>query len=162
MSVKKSQSPLGELKGGLGGVVPPDPGLAVLLFQFQSPELVLPALLAVPQLLALVHAQAAAPRHLQVFVAPHRVPETRHGTGPGRTQGGGVVAVVLQVAGREQAVAGHHVEAVPGQNQAVGVLVAGAAVETCVARLQALNQQPSLEEEDPILIALELRDETRV
>lgn len=169
----------GGLKGGLGGVVPPDPGLAVLLFQFQNPEFLLPALLAVPQLLTLVHAQTRGPHHLQVFVAPQRglprVPEARHRTarlaqepressssraGPGQARGGGGVTVVLQVVRGVETMVGDDVKAIPGQNQAVGVLVAGAGVEASVGQVQALNQQPSLQGQEPVFRVLrKLRDE---
>lgn len=56
----------------------------------------------------------------------------------------GVGAVVLLVAGWMEAVVGDDVNAVSGQDLAVGVLVAGAGVDACVSQLQALNQQPSL------------------
>lgn len=63
----------GRLEGNLRRVVPPHPGFPALLFQLQSAEFLLPAFLAVPQLLTvLVHAQTVGPHHVQVFVAPQR------------------------------------------------------------------------------------------
>lgn len=172
------------LEGNLRRVVPPHPGFPALLFQLQRAQFLLPAFLAVPQLLTvLVHAQTVGPHHGQVFVALQRellrmleqprVPVSRQGRRwmrgpwlpqkpsdhyPGRPGPPVVWTVVLQVAGWVEAVVGDDVNAVSGQDLAVGVLVAGAGVEACVSQLQALNQQPPLHVEGAVVIALrELR-----
>lgn len=70
-----------------------------------------------------------------------------------------VLAVGLLGAGWVEAVVGDDVNAVSGQNLAVGVLLAGAGVEACVRQLQALNQQPSLHVEGVAVVTpRELKD----
>lgn len=70
--------------------------------------------------------------------------------------------MVLQVVRGAETVVGDDVEAVPGQNQTVGVLVAGAGVEAGVGRVQALNQQPSAQGQEPVFSVLrKLGDERR-
>lgn len=149
------------LEGNLGRVVSPHPSFPALLLQLQRAELLLPALLAVPQLLAvLVRAQTVGPHHVQVFVAPQRellrmqprVPGIRQWMGsaqlaeePGLADlpdARRVVGVLLVVVW-DEAVSGNNVNAVSGQDLDVGVLLAGAGVQACVGQLQALNQQPS-------------------
>lgn len=167
------------LEGHLRGVVPPHPGFPALLLQLQRAELLLPALLAVPQLLAvLVHAQSVGPHHVQVLVAPHgellvqpRVPVCRQrrwrmrgprlaeepcaaAAAPGWAGLPVAGAVVLLVAVWVEAVVGDDVHAVPGQDLAVGVLEAGAGVEARVSQLQALDQQPAPHVEGAVAIAL--------
>lgn len=113
-------------------VVPPHSGFPDLLFQLQSAELLLPALLAVPQLLAvLVHVHArplfeAAARKLPQ-VQPG-LPVTRQ-----RRRNVGLVGknlVLLEVVAWVQKVSGDDVHAVTGQGSAEGVLVAGAGEHT--------------------------------
>ena len=82
------------LERKLRGVVPPHPSFPALLFQLQSAELLLPALLSVPQLLTvLVHAQTVGPHRVQVLVAPvlrqPRVPESRQRRRRARARGHG-------------------------------------------------------------------------
>ncbi|CAG5977226.1 unnamed protein product [Menidia menidia] len=117
--------PLGA-SGAPGGVVPPDPGLAVLLLEFEGAQLLLAAFLAQPELLAvLVGAQVVAPAQRQLLVAARG-----GGGGPG---GPGA---------RLQAEAPDHVELEPGQNPAVGAVQAGAAVEAGPGRVQTGEEQP--------------------
>lgn len=140
----------GALDRPLRRVVPPDAGFPALLFEFQRAELLLPALLAVPQLLAvLVHAQAGGRHRVLVLVAPLRrslqpaVPVTGKrrvlrawvAEEAGRT-GGTRLLIELRVVGAEavlgasrvEAVVGDDVEAVAGQDLPVRVLVAGAGI----------------------------------
>ncbi len=73
-----------------------------------------------------------------------------------------VRAVVLLVAGWVEAVVGDNVNTISGQDLAVGVLVAGAGVESCVSQLQALNQQPPLHVKGAVVVVLrKLRAEER-
>lgn len=131
----------GALDRSLWRVVPPDAGFPALLFELQRAELLLPALLAVPQLLAvLVHAQAGGRHRVLVLVAPlrrslqpavpvtgeRRVLRAQVAEEAGRT-GGTRLLVELWVvgaeavlgAGRVEAVVGDDVEAVAGQHLAV-------------------------------------------
>jgi len=166
------------LEGDLRGVVPPHPGFPALLLQLQSAQFLLPAFLAIPQLLAvLVHAHAVAPHHVQVLVALQRkllrilgqprVPVARQRScwmrGPRLAQKPGAPcsdraglpqvarAVELRIAGREETVVGDDVNVVPSQNLPVGVLVADAGVEAGVGRLRALKQQPPLLVEEAVV-----------
>lgn len=146
--------------------------------QFLLPAfLFVPQLLAV-----LVHAQTVGAHHVQVFVAPQRkllrmlrqprVPVSRLegrgwiGQGPPAEKPGSsdpsrarvpqgdvmVWAVVLMVAGLVEAVIGDNVKMVSDQDLAVGVLQAGARVDTRVRELQALDQQTVLHVEGAVVI----------
>lgn len=57
---------------------------------------------------------------------------------------------------------GDDVNAVSGQDLAVGVLMAAAGVDACVSQLQALNQQTTLHVERAVVIAVrKLRERER-
>lgn len=116
-----------------GRVVPPHPSSSDLLFLLQSAELLLSALLALPQLLAvLVHVLAGAQ---PVFEAAGRKLRRQPGLPGGRQRrGDGGLAeenlALLEAVAWLQSVAGDDVKAVPGQGLAEGALVAGAGEHT--------------------------------
>lgn len=119
----------------LSWVVPPHSSFSELLFQLQSAELLLAALLAVPQLLAvLVHLLAAGAQ--PVFEAPHRkLLRVQPGLPVARQQRrnvglAGKKVVVLEVVAWLQRVTGDDVKAVTGQGLAEGAFVAGAGEHT--------------------------------
>lgn len=102
-------------------VVPPHSSFPDLLFQ--RAELLLPALLALPQLLAvLVAAASGAPQLLREQPGlPVARPQRRRSN-----------VVLLEAAAWAQNVTGDNVNTVSGQALAEGELVAGAGVHTCV------------------------------
>lgn len=175
----------GALDRPLRRVVPPDAGFPALLFELQRAELLLPALLAVPQLLAvLVHAQSGGRHRVLVLVAPlrrslqpavpvtgkRRVLRAQVAEEAGRT-GGTRLLIEMRVVGvegvlgpgRVEAVVGNDVEAVAGQDLPVRVLMAGAGIEARVGPLQALDQQPPLHVDGASVVRVrELRREGRV
>lgn len=119
-------------------VVPPHSSFSHLLFQLQRAEPLLAALLAVPEMLAVLVHVLCAGAHIE-FEAPHR--ELLRGQpGPPETlqQRGHVVLAeknmvlleVVVVVAWVQKVTGDDVNAVTGQGLAEGVLVAGAGEHT--------------------------------
>lgn len=98
-------------------------------------ELLLPALLAVPQLLAVLVQVLAAGAH-PVFEAPHRkLLRLQPGLPVARQRSGNVTLaeknmVLVEVEAWVQSITGDDVKAVTGQGLAEGVFVAGAGEHT--------------------------------
>lgn len=117
----------------LSRVVPPHSSFPDLLFQLQSPELLLSALLAVPKLLAVLVQLLAAGAH-PVFEAPHRkLLRLQPGLPVTRSRNIGLAEknmVLLEVEAWVQSLTGDDVKAVSGQGSAEGVFVAGAGEHT--------------------------------
>lgn len=162
--------------GNLWRVVSPHPRFPALLFHLQSAEFLLSALLAVPELLAVVvHAKTVGPHQVQVFVGPQwelrmlrqpGVPVSRQrrcwlvgaphlALGPGSS--GRCARPASGVMDWVEAVVGDDVDAVSGQDLSVGVIMAGAGVDAGVGELQTLKQQTPLHVEGASITILRER-----